>query len=174
MTRIDLLITINFCKIEEGVLVNKTLLHAMLLLISLNAIYCLADKSDIQLEYLEPVEGAKESCPFVALKGRIFQYIFPGVPNFQSLEEGDAPEARWILEIPETEIQRLTISGCLPEEDLFSAEARGWVQLITPYSDNDLISFSNKQVVVEGFLGTLVFHIHTPIAIEAMGIYDDK
>ncbi|MES2344918.1 MAG: hypothetical protein V4494_03145 [Chlamydiota bacterium] len=153
---------------------SKTLLYAVHFLLVLTGAYCFAEESDVQIEYLEPIDGAKVSCPLVELRGKIFQYTFPGIPNFQSLEEGDAPEMRWILEISESEIQRLIASGCLPQEDIFDAEARGWVQLVTSCSDNELILFSNRQVIVEGVLGSLVFHIHAPIAIETRGIYDDE
>jgi len=127
-----------------------------------------------QTEYVHPVDGATVSCPFVSLQGNILQHTFPGVPNYESLEDGDAPETRWVLVIPESEIQKLMEAGYIPREDIFTSEARGWVQLIAPHSENDPIKFSNKQVIVEGYLGSLAFHIHTPVAIEAVDIYDNE
>ena len=125
-------------------------------------------------EYVHPIDDdAVIPLPFTALRGKILQHTFPGVPNYKSIEEGDAPETRWVLVIPESEIQRLTESGFIPQEDIFTSEARGWVQLIAPHSEDDPIPFLNKQVVVEGYLGTLVVHVHTPIAFEAIGIYGD-
>ena len=58
--------------------------------------------------------------------------------------------------------------------DLFNSEEVGWVQLIPPHSEDDPVPFLNHHVVVQGYLGSLLFHIHTPIAIEAVGIYDDR
>jgi hypothetical protein len=124
-------------------------------------------------EFVYPIDGTTIPCPFVSLQGTIQQHTFPGVPNYESLENGDAPEIRWVLVIPEAEIQRLTEAGYIPQEDIFTPEARGWVQLIAPYSEDDPIPFFNRQAIVEGYLGTLVVHVHTPIAIEATGIYDN-
>jgi hypothetical protein len=125
-------------------------------------------------EYVYPVEGAAIQCPLVSLQGSLMRHTFPGTPNYESLENGDAPETRWILIIPESEIHRLTQAGFIPQEDIFCLEERGWVQLIAPHSENDPIKFRDKQVIVEGYLGSLAFHVHTPIAIEAIGIYDNQ
>lgn len=126
------------------------------------------------LEYVEAVEGASIPCPLVELKGKVLRHTFPGVPNYQSVEEGDAPETRWVLEIPASEIQRLEQAGFIPQNDLFESEEKGWVQLIAPQSESDPIRFLDRPVVVQGYLGSLIFHVHTPVAIEAIGIYDDK
>lgn len=125
-------------------------------------------------DYLYPIDGALVPCPLVTLKGKILRHTFPGVPNYESLENGDTPETRWVLVIPEIEIQRLALAGYIPGDDIFTLEKRGWVQLIAPHSENDPILVFDKQVVVNGYLGSLVFHVHTPIAIEAVGIYDDE
>jgi hypothetical protein len=77
--------------------------------------------------------------------------------------------------IPEFEIQRLRKEGFIPqEEDIFTPEARGWVQLIPLNKVDNPESFFNRQVIVEGLLGTLIVHVHTPITIEAVGIYDNE
>lgn len=128
----------------------------------------------IGLEYVEAVEGAAVSCPLVELKGKIFQHTFPGVPNYQSMEEGDVPERRWILEIPASEIQRLEQAGFIPQNEMFDSDDFGWVQVIPPQSEEDPAAFLNTVVTVKGYLGSLIFHVHTPIAIEAVGIYDDR
>jgi hypothetical protein len=126
------------------------------------------------LEYVEAVEEASIPCPLIELKGKILRHTFPGVPNYQSVEEGDAPETRWVLEIPASEIQRLEQARFIPRNDLFESEEKGWVQLIAPESESDPIQFLDHLVVVQGYLGSLIFHAHTPVAIEAIGIYDDK
>ena len=125
-------------------------------------------------EYVYPLDDVRVPCPFVTLRGKIIQHTFPGVPNYVSIEDGDAPETRWVLVIPESEIQRLKQAGYLPQEDIYGTEERGWVQLISPQSEADPIPYQNKEVVVEGYLGTLAFHVHTPAAIEAKGIYNDR
>lgn len=126
------------------------------------------------LEYVEAVEGASVPCPLIELKGKVLRHTFPGVPNYQSVEEGDAPETRWVLEIPASEIQRLEQAGFIPQNNLFESEEKGWVQLIASQSESDPIQFLDHPVIVQGYLGSLIFHVHTPVAIEAIGIYDDK
>jgi hypothetical protein len=126
------------------------------------------------VEYVEAVEGAAVPCPLVELKGKIFRHTFPGVPNYQSVEEGDVPETRWVLEIPSSEIRRLEQAGFIPQNDMFNSADSGWVQVISPETEDDPAPFLNRCVVVKGYLGALIFHVHTPIAIEAVGIYDDR
>jgi hypothetical protein len=111
--------------------------------------------------------------PFVTLRGEIIQHTFPGVPNYESIEDGDTPETRWVLVIPEPEIQRLQQLNYIPH-DIYDSEQRGWVQLMYTGEEKDFLPFLHKQVLVDGYLGTLAFHIHTPIAIEATKIYDDE
>ena len=130
------------------------------------------EDATFRTEYVHPIDGALIPCPLVTLKGKIVRHTFPGVPNYESLEDGDAPETRWVLVIPESEIQRLMQAGFIPQ-DLYSEENEAWVQLIAPHSERDPIPFCGKQVIVKGYLGSLAFHVHTPIAIETIGIYDD-
>ncbi len=128
----------------------------------------------IHTEYVHPIDDDTTiPLPFVKLRGKIIQHTFPGVPNYESIEDGDAPETRWVLVIPETEIQDLRRSRYIPQEDIFGSRQRGWVQLISPGAEEDPSLFINEPVVVEGYLGTLIFHIHTPITIEATNIYDE-
>ena len=136
---------------------------------------CLSPAASLMgLEYVEAIEGATVPCPLIKLRGKIFQHTFPGVPNYQSIEQGDVPERRWVLEIPSSEIRRLEQAGFIPQNDLFNSEHTGWVQLIPPQTEDDPMPFLNRCVVVEGYLGSLIFHVHTPIAVEAVGIYDDR
>ncbi len=103
---------------------------------------CLAPAASlIGLEYVEALEGAAVSCPLIELKGKIFRHTFPGVPNYQSIEEGDAPETRWVLEIPSSEIRRLEQGGFIPQNDLFNSDHAGWVQVIPPQTEEDPAPF---------------------------------
>lgn len=122
-------------------------------------------------EYVYPADGVEVPCPLVTLQGRIIRHTFPGVPNYENVEHGDAPETRWVLVIPRSEIQCLKQAGFIPKEDIVDEDDCGWIQLIAPHSENDPIPFSDKEVTVYGYLGTLAFHVHTPLAIEAIGIY---
>lgn len=126
-----------------------------------------------QVEYLFPVDDDTViPLPFITLQGKLIRHTFPGVPNYESTEDGDYPETRWVLEIPKTEIRRL-IDSKYVSENLYEDSGEGWVQLIPAYTEQSSQSFLNKQVVVKGYLGTLASHIHTPATIEAKEIYDN-
>src|ERR1700674_3119286 len=43
----------------------------------------------------------------VVLTGLVKHMIFPGPPNFVSVEKGDYEEPRWILDVDETSLKRL-------------------------------------------------------------------
>lgn len=153
--------------------------YCILVLVSCEFLYSNVDSIEEQqdviypTEYVYPVDDDTViPLPFIALRGKILRHTFPGVPNYESIDEGDAPETRWVLVIPESEIQRMMHSKYIPQEDIYGSEQRGWVQLISPHTELDPLLFLGKQVVVEGYLGTLAFHVHTPLTIEATNIYD--
>lgn len=123
--------------------------------------------------YVYPVDDDRVvPLPYVALRGKLIRYTFPGVPNYESIENGDYPETRWVLEITKTEVQRLIDSNYLTQ-DLYYPNEEGWVQVIAVENEESLQPFLNKQVVVHGYLGTLISHIHTPAALEAKEVHED-
>ncbi len=127
------------------------------------------------MEYIVPLdEDSSTTCPFVVLRGKIFQHTFPGVPNYESIEDGDYPETRWVLEIPKSEIQRIREAKILPEKYFSDTDEIWWIQLIPPKTESDPIPFVGKTIVAEGYLGMLCFHVHTPITIETERIYNDE
>lgn len=123
--------------------------------------------------YVYPVDDNRTTpLPYVALRGKLIRYTFPGVPNYESIENGDYPETRWVLEISQTEVKRLIDSNYLTK-DLYHPDEEGWVQIIPTQNEESPQEFLNKQVVVQGYLGTLISHIHTPATLEAKEIYED-
>ena len=118
-------------------------------------------------------EDSSSSCPFVALRGMISQYTFPGPPNFESIENGDWPETRWVFEIPKSEILRLKEEKMVSDEYFSDTDETWCLQLIPPEKESDPIPFVGKPVVVQGYLGTLCFHVHARITIESVRIYSD-
>ena len=138
-------------------------------------IHLTAEQNKYPTQYVYPVDDDNViPLPFVTLRGKLIRHTFPGVPNYESIEDGDAPETRWVLIISESEIQRLMQSQYIPNRDIYGPEQRGWVQLISPGTEQDPLPFLDKKVCVDGYLGTLAFHLHTPITIEATRIYVDK
>jgi hypothetical protein len=109
--------------------------------------------------------------PFIILRGQLIRHTFAGMPNFESVEAGDKPETRWVLKVPSKEIQRLIDSNYLTE-DLYYPDKEGWIQLIAAGDEESPSPLLNKRVIVQGYLGTLVSHIHTPATLEAKEIYE--
>jgi hypothetical protein len=110
--------------------------------------------------------------PFITLRGKLIRHTFPGVPNYESIEDGDYPETRWVLKIPKAEVRRLIDSKYVSEE-LYEDSEEGWIQLIAVGTEESPKPFLNKHVVVKGYLETLASHIRTPATIEAKEMYDD-
>lgn len=126
-----------------------------------------------EVKYLFPVdEDGIIPLPFITLRGKLIRHTFPGVPNYESIADGDYPETRWVLEIGKTEIQQLVASKYVSKE-MYDSNQEGWVQLIPSSTEQSPQLFLNRPVIVKGYLGTLASHIHTPATIEAKEIYDD-
>lgn len=125
-------------------------------------------------KYVHPVDDDSViPLPFIMLRGKLLRHTFPGVPNYESIEDGDYPETRWVLEISSAEIERL-IDLNYVSENIYSPSQEGWVQLIAVDNEESPHLLLNKKVVVKGYLGTLASHIHTPATIEAKEIYEDS
>ena len=132
------------------------------------------EKAVYRVEYLYPVDDDNViPLPFITLRGKLIRHTFPGVPNYESIEDGDYPETRWVLVISEAEIKQLITSRSVSEE-MYGSCQEGWVQLIAISTEESPQPFLNKQIVVKGYLGTLASHIHTLVTIEAKEIYEDS
>ena len=106
----------------------------------------------------------------VTLKGTITAKKFPGLPNFESIEKGDEPEAVWILALTES----TCTSGQKVDEHAIEAEANvrelqltiGDQQLYERYQP-----LLGRTVNVSGTLDHAVTgHHHTPVILEVTGI----
>lgn len=174
----------RYRKIKEPIfkkinsLINKTNFKALIAILTFYGWMgtLLADQEKIvyQVEYLYPVDDDSViPLPFITLRGKLIRHTFPGVPNYESIEDGDYPETRWVLVIPEAEIKQLITSRSVSEE-MYGSCQEGWVQLIAADTEESPQPFLNKQIVVKGYLGTLASHIHTLVTIEAKEIYEDS
>lgn len=158
---------------------NYTLLKMLIAIILIRYWWkgtLLADQEKIvhRVEYLYPVDDDNIiPLPFITLRGKLIRHTFPGVPNYESIEDGDHPETRWVLVIPKAEIKQLITSRSVSEE-MYGSCQEGWVQLIAADTEESPQPFLNKQIVVKGYLGTLASHIHTLVTIEAKEIYEDS
>lgn len=123
--------------------------------------------------YVYPVDDDRTiPLPYITLRAKLICHTFPGTPNYESIESGDMPETRWVLEVHGSEIRRLIESNYLTE-DLYYPDKNGWIQLIAVGDEESPSLFLNKQVIVQGYLGTLISHIHTPATLEAKEIHED-
>lgn len=123
--------------------------------------------------YVHPVDDNRTiPLPYITLRAKLIRHTFPGTPNYESIEDGDMPETRWILEVPSSEIRRLIESNYLTE-DLYYPDKNGRIQLIAVGDEESPLPLLNKQVIVQGYLGTLISHIHTPATLEAKEIHED-
>jgi len=123
--------------------------------------------------YVYPVDDDRTiPLPYITLRAKLIRHTFPGSPNYESIERGDMPETRWVLEVPGSEIRRLIESNFLTE-DLYYPDKNGWIQLIAVGDEESPSPLLNKRVIVQGYLGTLISHIHTPATLEAKEMHED-
>jgi hypothetical protein len=155
--------------------IHKILISAFLILYVLTGpLFSNLDHPIYQVEYLYPVDDETViPLPFITLRGRLIRHTFPGVPNYESIEDGDYPETRWVLEIGVAEIRQLIASRYVSDE-MYGSCQKGWVQLISNDTEQSPMPYLNKQIVVKGYLGSLPSHLHTQATIEAKEIYEDQ
>jgi len=112
--------------------------------------------SDIPLEY----EDERPEMP-ISLRGKLALRLYPGPPEYGSVESGDYPEYSWFLQMDRHSFQ-IASTTLLPGLALSLADIMSrtnWyeVQLGCPPSDDFYCQHVNQEVVVEGYL----FHAHT-------------
>ncbi len=112
-------------------------------------------------------------CPLVQLKGELVLHTFAAHPNYESIEEGDTSESRWLLKL-DPELSDYLWSTPIPEfyqtQFLDQRGSIDWVQLTTSPLDEEVCSLQGKKVAVEGFLGGWHSHLHTPFLLEVVRI----
>lgn len=131
------------------------------------------EESVYPTSYVHPVDDDRTiPLPYITLRAKLLRHTFPGMPNYESIDDGDMPETRWILEVPGSEIRRLIESNYLTE-DLYYPDKNGWIQLIAVGDEESPLPLLNKRIIVQGYLGTLISHIHTPATLEAKEMHED-
>ena len=112
--------------------------------------------SDIPLEYAE--EHPEKP---ISLRGKLTFRLYPGPPEYGSVENGDYPEYGWFLQMDRSSFQ-IASTTLLPGQALSPADIMShsnWyeMQLSLLSSDDFCCKYVNQDVVVEGYL----FHAHT-------------
>lgn len=128
--------------------------------------------SDIPLEY---EDGRPEKA--ISLRGKLTLRLYPGPPEYGSVENGDYPEYGWFLQMdrPSFQIASTTLLPglALSPADIMSHSNWYEVQLGCLPSDDFYCQHVNQEVVVEGYL----FHAHTghhhaPFLMDVLRIHD--
>lgn len=111
--------------------------------------------SDIPLEY-------EDGCPEkpISLRGKLTLRLYPGPPEYGSVENGDYPEYGWFLQMDQPSFQvastTLLPGLALSPADIMSHSNWYEVQLGLLSSDDFCCKHVNQDVAVEGYL----FHAH--------------
>ena len=115
----------------------------------------------------------------VALSGIVKDMVFPGPPNFVSVEEGDWEEPRWILDVDEQSLVRLaaaqaSITGDCYMGEFIDSELRADepnANLVTLDSffaeeSGSMAHYENKRVTIDAVMSAQPAHCHTPFVVE--------
>ncbi|MGE5196791.1 MAG: DUF4431 domain-containing protein [Anaerolineae bacterium] len=102
------------------------------------------------------------SQPLVTLKGKLVLKLFPGPPEYSSIEDGDRADYCWILQLDSLSLHRALITPVAEPAnssvDIMNRSNHGEVLLAI---DRDMENFcyehQDQQVIAEGHL----FHAHT-------------
>lgn len=136
---------------------------------------CLTALAGVTL-YAEPSPPSLlEGCPFTQIKGRLYHYIFPGPPNYESVEGGDRPDPRWVLEIDKETYLRLVqmiplmeefYQPYIPEDEKVTSG-----DVIQLAQSNEIVQqfrkLENTEVSLEGYIGGWpTAHCHTRFFFE--------
>ena len=84
----------------------------------------------------------------MGLSGVLTFKIFPGPPNYDSIEDGDYPEAGWILKLDDRSKDKLAPLFC-PDENAADGEIE--VEVERQY-ESVLQQYSNRNVICLGSL----------------------
>jgi hypothetical protein len=117
------------------------------------------------LEYEHPVQ----------LTGKVVKKTFPGPPNYESVEKGDAPEVAWILNLDK--------SVCVKARagDDFDVEVSHLRDLQLVLGNNNYYQRAkellSRKIIVTGVLfGAHTGHHHTPVLMDVknLQLLEDK
>lgn len=116
----------------------------------------------------------------VMLTGIVKYIVFPGPPNFVSVEKGDYEEPRWILEVDAPSLKRLveiqrsatpnnyayryldtTLEETEPNANLVTLDSS-----FTGEPDDHIELYENKMVTIDAVISAQPAHCHTPFVVE--------
>lgn len=127
-----------------------------------------------------PVENIQSSEPSITLRGKLRLRLFPGLPEYGSIEEGDEADYVWIVELdepsflialnaPENKLS-LDLTAIIKRED-----AHDLILCLDEKLERTCEEYKDQDVIVRGVL----FHAHTahhytPLLIDLKDILPEK
>lgn len=127
-----------------------------------------------------PATSIQSSEPSITLKGKLRLKLFPGPPEYGSIEEGDRADYTWIVELdepsfllalnaPESELS-LDLADIIKRED-----AHDLILCLDEKHERTCEEYKDQDVIVRGIL----FHAHTahhhiPLLIDLKDILPEK
>lgn len=127
-----------------------------------------------------PIENIQSLEPSVTLRGKLRLKLFPGPPEYGSIEEGDRADYVWIIELddpsflitlntPENELS-LDLADIVRRED-----AHDLILCVSGNLERTCEEYIDQDVIIRGIL----FHAHTvhhytPLLIDLKGILPQK
>jgi hypothetical protein len=128
-----------------------------------------------------PLELPEGSSPLtVTLQGFLKLKLYPGPPNYESIENGDYPECCWVLEMDSKSFDiashTLVLEPALSIMDIMSTSNPSEVQLgletnMREFCENHV----NQIVTIQGsLLHAILAHHHAPFLMSVQSIYKSK
>lgn len=128
-----------------------------------------------------PLELPEGSSPItVTLQGFLKLKLYPGPPNYESIENGDYPERCWVLEMDSKSFDiashTLVLEPALSMMDIMSTSNPSEVQLgletnMREFCENHV----NQIVTIQGsLLHAILAHHHAPFLMSVQSIYKSK
>ncbi len=124
---------------------------------------------------LELSEGAPQL--LVTLKGSLLLKLYPGPPNYESIENGDYPEYCWMLQMDSKSFDIASktpvLEPALSMTDIMSVSNWTEVQLGL---ETDMRKFCeshiNQKVTLQGYLShAILAHHHAPFLMSVQSVY---
>lgn len=129
-------------------------------------------------EVLELSEGEPEI--LVKLKGRLHMMLFPGPPEYSSIERGDVPEYSWFVTLDEKSFQVAANTPVAPYGNSmeYMMESTNWFKVQLCCLENlreDLHKNVGKEILVTGYLfHAMTGHHHAPFLMDVHSIDSER
>ena len=125
--------------------------------------YFLYGRFSSKLSFQNPLALPKNASEkLVTLKGKLILKLFPGPPEYSSIEDGDRPDYCWILKLDQASfLKAITTPVAEPANTLDNLNKRSHADeillVLEEYMENFCQRYQGQEIVSVGHL----FHAHT-------------